>query len=72
MNLTPSQQKARDARKLALALIQQAQELLYNAAQTACPLKGWADQWTAIGDHADATKALWHRVSQAPHPLDHD
>lgn len=47
-------------------------DLLYAAAQTACPLHGWCDQWDLIGNHANATKALWHKISQAPQPTGHD
>ena len=65
-------QVAQQAARKALELIEQAQTMLYQAAQTACPLQGWADQWTLIGDHADATKALWHRVNSAPRPTGHD
>jgi len=60
------------AAEKALRLIEQAQSLLYQAAQTACPLQGWCDQWKQIGDHADATKALWHKINQAPRPTGHD
>lgn len=60
------------ARRAVLAKIEQAQTLLYEAAQAACPLQDWVDQWDAIGDHADATKALWHRVNNAPYPTGHD
>jgi hypothetical protein len=56
------------ARQKTLNLIQQAQTLLYQAAQTASPIVPWADQWTDIGDTADAVKALWHRVNGAPYP----
>lgn len=59
-------------RKAALSKIEQAQTLLYEAAQLTCPLHGFADQWTEIGDHADATKALWHRINNAAFPTGHD
>lgn len=62
----------RTARERTLALIEQAQTLLYRAAQESCPLKGWADQWQEIGDHADATQRLWHRINDAPMPIGHD
>lgn len=55
-------------RALALKKIEAAQTLLYEAAQALCPVVPWADQWTEVGDHADATKALWHRINQAPMP----
>lgn len=68
----PSKAKALAARQRTLDLIQQAQSLLYEAAQTACPLQGWVKPWEHVGDHADATKALWHRVNSAPYPTGHD
>jgi len=64
--------KAQAARTATLGLIDAAQTLLYQAAQTSCDLQGFADEWRAIGDHADATKALWHRVNAAPLPTGHD
>ncbi len=60
--------KAMAAREHALHLIQQAQTLLYQAAQTTCPLLNFAKPWEKIGKHADATKALWHKVNDAPLP----
>jgi hypothetical protein len=63
--------KAKEARAEVLRLIERAQNL-YTAAQTACPLQGWCDQWEAIGDHADATKRLWHKLNDGPRPTKHD
>ena len=60
------------ARMLALAHIEAAQASLYAAAQASSPLRGWLAEWQAIGDHADATKALWHRINEAPAPTGHD
>jgi hypothetical protein len=65
MKTTPA---AEAARQRTLDLIERAQTLLYQAAQAACPIFPWEDQWTDIGNHADATKALWHRINQAPMP----
>lgn len=59
-------------REIALAKIQAAQNLLSEACQAACPLQGWADQWTDIGDAYDAINALWHRCNNAPLPIGHD
>ena len=59
-------------RKIALAKIEAAQNLLSEAAQAACPLKGWPDQWQEIGDQYDAVHALWHRCNDAPLPIGHD
>jgi hypothetical protein len=59
-------------RQRALDLIAKAQAILSEAAQTANPLRGWSDEWKAIGDHYDATKALWHRCNSAPLPTTHD
>lgn len=68
-----SKERAMSARSRVLADIEAAQMLLYRACQTACPLQGWGDgPWEWIGDHADATKALWHRVNNAPDPTGHD
>lgn len=64
--------QAAAARTKTLRLIEAAQTLLYQAAQTACDLQGWVKPWERIGDHADATKALWHDVQYAPHPTGHD
>lgn len=61
-----------EARAKTLALIQSAQSLLYEAAQASCPLHGWCEVWQQIGDHADATKDLWHTVNDAPRPTGHD
>ena len=60
------------ARVKTLALIDQAQALLYEAAQTSSELRGWAKPWEKIGDNADAIKALWHKVNNAPRPIGHD
>jgi hypothetical protein len=60
------------ARKRTLELIESAQSLLYEACQTASPLQGWVTPWEQIGDHADATKSLWHKVNDAPLPTGHD
>lgn len=67
-----SKAKAAEARRAVLECIAEAQNLLYEAAQYACPLQGWCKQWTLIGDHADATKALWHKINNAPRPAGHD
>lgn len=69
---TDSTEAAALARVRVLALIERAQSLLYEAAQTACPLQGWVEPWEMIGDHADVTKALWHRVNGARRPTGHD
>lgn len=64
--------KARASRDATLGYIQAAQSLLLKAAGTACDLQGWADQWQAIGDQADAVKDLWHKCNDAPLPTGHD
>ena len=63
---------ALEKRKIALAKIEAAQNLLSEACQAACPLKGWADQWKDIGDQYDAVHALWHRCNDAPLPIGYD
>lgn len=60
--------KAEDHRRRALAEIEAAQQHLSRAAQIACPLVGWVDQWTEIGEAYDAVKALWHRINNAAMP----
>lgn len=60
------------ARRSALTKIEMAQALLYEAAQVSCPLQGFVEEWEAIGNHADKTKALWHSVADAPLPTGHD
>lgn len=69
---TKSRDLAMIDRTRALNKIQQAQALLYEAAQITCPLHGFVKSWEKIGDHADATKALWHAVNNAPLPTGHD
>lgn len=66
MNSTPAslRQRAR-----ALAKLEQAQNLISAAAQDLCPVVPWGDgPWQWVGDHYDATKALWHRINNAPMP----
>lgn len=55
----------------ALEKIEQARALMYEATQITCDLRGWSDLWHEIGDHADKTKALWHKVNNAPRPSGH-
>lgn len=64
--------KAASARREVLKRIEAAQNELYAACVLASPLRGWVEQWQSIGDHADATKALWHAIADAPHPESHD
>lgn len=69
--------KTAASRSEALSLIEQAQHLLNRAVAAASPLKGWANDeprgpYYLIGDHADATKRLWHQVNNAPVPIGHD
>lgn len=48
--------------------IDAAKTLLGEAAQLACDLGGWCDQWEDIGRGYDAVEALWWRIHQAPAP----
>lgn len=48
--------------------IEAAQRLLSEAAQLACDLAGWCDQWEDIGREYDAVEALWWRIHLAPAP----
>lgn len=72
MTATDSKAKADESRKLVLVLIERAQRLLNDAAETASPLQGWLREWQRISEHADATKALWHKINNAPKPTGHD
>ena len=65
-------EKTLEARRKTLAHIEAAQNQLSAAAQAACPLQGWSDEWTEIGDMADAVKAFWHKINQRPYPTGHD
>lgn len=71
-NEVDSKARADKARLEVLALVNEAQSLLYTATQKACPLQGWTQEWEKIGAHADATKALWHALNNAPRPTGHD
>lgn len=64
--------RAAENRRQALELIQQAQSLLYQACEKISPLKGWGELWDRVGDHAQATKSLWHEVNEYPYPTGHD
>lgn len=48
--------------------IEAAQRLLEEAAQLACPLDNWVDQWEDIGRGVDAVEKLWWRIHKAPAP----
>lgn len=50
--------------------IQAAQNMLSEAAQLACDLEGWCEQWEDIGREYDAVQALWWRIHKAPAPGD--
>lgn len=66
-----SEAQAQAASRRALALIEEAQTLLYLAAQECCELQGWRIQWERIGKKADETKALWHKIHDGPRPTGH-
>lgn len=61
-------QDPNETRACILALLQQAQTLISQAAELACPVPGWAREWAAIDKHYEATKTLWHRIDRAPSP----
>lgn len=67
-----SKDQAQANRLRALQKIDEARALLSEAAQMTCPLQGFGKPWKWIGDHMDKTKALWHRVNNAPVPTGHD
>lgn len=48
--------------------IEAAQSLLSEAAQLACPLGGWCEQWEDIGKSYDEVTALWWRIHESPPP----
>ena len=68
-----SKSQAEANRTKAIYHIEQARAHLSAAAQLTCPLRGFSKPWKWIGDHMDKTKALWHRVNNAPRPtgMDH-
>lgn len=57
-----SNELARAKAKRAIALIDQAANLLSQACGELCPLKWAADQWSEVGDHYDATRELARKV----------
>ena len=61
-----------NARFEVLQRIEAAQTELNAATAAASSLRGWSDQWSEIDAHAEATKALWYRIMEAPMPLGHD
>ena len=66
---TPKAQAARDA---TLGCVQAAHTLLLQASSTACDLRGWCDQYHAIGDEADRVQELIRDLIHAPAPTSHD
>ena len=67
----PSPMQQRAMRQQAITdKIEAAQRMLSEAAQLACPLAGWCNQWEDIGNTYDAVTALWWRIHEAPLPGD--
>lgn len=58
-----SDQKAKDKYKRALDLIERAQNILSDACQELCPLKGAVDQWEDCGRAYDHVHDLWRRLA---------
>lgn len=67
--MTPRARATRDA---TLGFIEAAETLLFKAAQSSSSLRGWHDQWLAIGDTADKVQALRRQLQHAPAPTSHD
>jgi hypothetical protein len=47
----------------ALELIETAQSLMLEAAQTLCPVDGLAKEWSATGAMYEKIKQHWHKVN---------
>ena len=47
----------------ALELIETAQSLMLEAAQTLCPVDGFAKEWSATGAMYEKIKQHWHKVN---------
>jgi len=47
----------------ALELIETAQSLMLEAAQTLCPVDGLAKEWSATGAMYEKIKQHWHRIN---------
>lgn len=50
------------ATQTALDKLEAAQRLVEDAAETLCPLTGYADEWTALRQLRDTINAHWHQV----------
>lgn len=48
--------------RAALDTIEEAQNLLYSAAQEICSVPGFAPEWNKLCKAGDAAKALWHHI----------
>ena len=46
----------------ALALIQEAQNILETACQALCPVHGFSNEWVRVGRSRDRVKQTWHAV----------
>ena len=47
----------------ALELIETAQSLMLEAAQTLCPVAGFGNEWSATGAMYEKVKQHWHKVN---------
>jgi len=47
----------------ALELIEAAQSLMFEAAQTLCPVDGFAHEWSATGAIHEKIKQHWHKIN---------
>lgn len=66
--MTPRTIASRDA---TLGFIEAAESLLYRAAEESSDLRGWVDEWHAIGRTADKVKELRRKIQQSPAPTGH-
>ncbi len=55
----------RETQQRILTLLAQAQSLIGDAAELACPVQGWAKEWRKLQTQYDAVKATWHAINNA-------
>lgn len=55
----------RETQREILSLLNQAQALIGDAAELACPVRGWSEEWGKLQKEYDNIKALWHALNSA-------
>jgi hypothetical protein len=55
----------RETQQDILSLLTQAQSLIGDAAELACPVRGWSKEWHKLQKQYDAIKATWHAINNA-------